>query len=280
MHEFISPDASLESLDIEQIHKKLEVPIFSGNRADFTPCQGLNPTFDKIAARLGAFNVGYEDQCSTKYYFDLFQCLQNSAGKVSRITEVGVYMGGASVILAGAANDMSLDLDLIDLNDRYLRFTYERIRRIFPEYAPRVRLFHGTLPHYVREVMLPAPAGRTFLQHDGAHHFDLVVRDLASLSFVKEKIECLAIQDTHLRGYPKYCNFVDAAVCGVFGFDLKFISIGSAVSPENTLLTTPNQYQGNYFLPDVAEGWFIPFELNTFKYPHPSIPLDAFIEGS
>jgi hypothetical protein len=70
---------------------------------------------------------------------------------------------------------------------------------------------------------------------------------------------------------------VDAAIYGVFVFDLKFKPIGSVYSPDDTTRTTPNKYEGNYFLPNAAEGWFIPFEGNTFKYPHPSIPLKTFV---
>jgi hypothetical protein len=44
------------------------------------------------------------------------------------------------------------DLDLIDLSAAYLQFTYARIRRLYPEAAARVRLFHGNLPSYVKHV--------------------------------------------------------------------------------------------------------------------------------
>src|SRR5579875_2219715 len=102
---FINPDPSLESLPVGEIHKQLEIPIYSGNRTNFEHFRGVDPIFDSIISRTADFNSGYEDQCSPKYYLDLFNCVRSLAGKITRIAEVGVYMGGASVIFAGCGQE-------------------------------------------------------------------------------------------------------------------------------------------------------------------------------
>jgi hypothetical protein len=274
---FISPDESLQSLEVDKIHERLGLRISSGHRANLGFHSFSEPLLGEIVGKLKRFKKGYEDQCTAKYYADLFQCVRDCAGSITRVIEVGCFMGGASVILAGCGQLFDQELDIVDVNDKALRFSFERIRRCFPEYAGRVRLFHGDLPTYVRDVFLKEQEARALLQHDGSHHFDQVVRDLSALSFVRERIHAITIQDTHLRGYPEYCNFVDAAAYAIFGFDMKFTPIGSAYTPDQTELLAPNPYQGNYFMPNMPEGWFIPLDQNQFRYPHPAIPLEAFI---
>jgi cephalosporin hydroxylase len=266
----------LEFLDLSDIHQKLGIPILSGHRADFSPFQGKNAIFDSIAAHAGKFYQGYEDQCSNQYYFDLFQCVKKALGEITRIVEVGVYMGGASTILAGCAHIMGLELDLVDIDAACLRFTYERIRRTFPEQAAKVRLYHGDLPSYVRDVLLSDTRAKALVQHDGSHEFEQVVKDLSMLSFVKDRIHSITVQDTHLRGLPHAMQFVDAAVFAVFGYDAKFSAMGTAYAADNQLMTTPNRFQGNYFLPETYEGLCLAISENSFRYPHPSVPLEAF----
>jgi len=274
---FLQPDPSLAELSMEELHQRLNIPIYSGHRADFFQFRGLSPAFDDIVARASAFNDGYEDQCSAQYYYDLFDCVQSADRAINRVVEVGVFMGGASVILAGCADITGLELDLVDITRPYLHFTHERIRRTFPDQAPRVRMFHGDLPTYVRDVLMQEPDVRALVQHDGAHIFNQVVCDLSALSFVRPQVYGLAIQDTHLRGVPPRFNFVDAAVCAVFGFQVAFAPMGVRYKADNEVMMTPNRFQGNYFLPERPEGMFVPMEGNEFQYPHPSIPLDAFL---
>lgn len=78
-------------------------------------------------------NIPYEDQCSAKYYADLFQILRNFNGEFNRVVEVGICMGDASVMLAGCAEAFDFDIDMVDINADFLRFSYERLRRAFPE---------------------------------------------------------------------------------------------------------------------------------------------------
>ncbi len=270
---FVEPSHELES--VEDLAGHLKIPIYSGHRARYKPFLGRNRVFDAIARRIQDTRIACEDQCSPKHYADLFEILRAHFGRVDRVVEVGVFQGGASVLLAGAAQAMDFRLDLVDLNLRFLQFAHERVRRTFPEAVGRVRLFHGDLPTYVHRV-LREEAAQAIVHHDGAHHFTQVVKDLASLSYVQDKVIGVALQDTHLRGHIRECNFVDAAMYAVFGFDVALQPLGTS-HVEGSEQCAPNRWQGNYFLPGAAEGAWVPFEGNRFRYPHPSMPIEDFL---
>ncbi len=102
---FIEPDYSLAELSFNEVHKALGINIYSGYKADFSNYNGMNYLFDDIVNKM-QLTDGYEDQCSSKYYFDLFNCVKSNLGEITRIVEVGVFMGGASSILAGCASRM------------------------------------------------------------------------------------------------------------------------------------------------------------------------------
>lgn len=276
---FIAPDAALAAL--ADPNEKLGIPIYSGHRARtaLRAFRGQDAEFDAALARAETFDLPYEEQCSARYYFDLFQAVKQRRGSVARVVEVGVYMGGATSILAGCLDQGEVELDLVDTQAGYLCYAHERIRRQYPKQAARTRLFHGDLPGYVQTVLLTedaATAGPVLVHHDASHRFDLVLRDLASLYYVRGRLDTLVIQDTHLRGRPQNLIFVDAAVVAVFGRELKARPIGN-VYPEGPL-TKPNRYEGNYFLADTPEGMVIPIAENTWRYPHPSMPLELFMK--
>ncbi|MCP9980006.1 class I SAM-dependent methyltransferase [Actinomadura madurae] len=220
--------------------------------------------------------LAYEDQCSAYHYFDLFGCVERCHGELTRLVDVGVFMGGSSAILAGCVEPMGLELDLVDANTAYLQFTHERLRRIFPRAMTRVRMFHGDLPTYVANVLSAEHGTRALVHHDGAHGFDQVVKDLSSLFFVRDRVHGLAIQATHLRGDIRYLNFVDAAVYAMFGVGVKYEPLG-ANFPAGAPVTEPNEWNGNYFLAGQPEGMYVPFDGVEWKYPHPSMELEAFM---
>jgi len=271
---FIEPDRDLENY--ADINEKYKINIPSGRKANFEPFVGKNYLFDSIIQRVipQREQIKFEDQCSSKYYYDMFNALRSNLGEVNRVAEVGVYLGGASVIFAGCLIPMNLTLDLIDPNKVFLQFTYERIRRAFPEAASRVRMFLGDLPTYVKKVMLIEQNVTSFIQHDGSHNFNEVVKDLASLSFVKDRVKGLAIQDTHLRSADiDFYTFVDAAVYTVFGYNMKFGELGVKFPTPSE----PGYQYSTYFLDNHPEGMYIPFNQNHFRYPHASSPLDKFL---
>lgn len=184
-------------------------------------------------------------------------------------------MGGASSVIAGCAERFDFDIDLVDISAEFLQFSHERIRRAFPGAAGRVRLFHGDVPSYVKQVMLEESGGRSLLHHDGAHDFNQVVTDLTALSFVRANLHSIIAQDTHLRDDLEHMNFVDLALKAVFGSDFNYMPIGKIYDPGDREMTSPNRFQGNYFLPGVPEGMVLPLHANRFHYPHPSMGFDA-----
>lgn len=275
---FIEPATGLSNSAAP--HEQLGVPIYSGFQA-LRNAQGLagrNRLFDELVSRINALDIPYEDQCSPQYYFDLVKVIRDRAGEFDRVVEVGVYMGGASSVLAGCIGSFNFDLDLVDISAEFLRFSYERICRIFPEAAGRIRLFHGDVASYVRTVLMNQSDERVIVHHDGAHDFNQVVRDLSALSFVRDRIHSLILQDTHLRGTLELFNFVDCALFAVFGSELNCVPIGARYG-EGDPVTFPNQYQGNYFLADVPEGVVLPMDFNEFIYPHPSMRFEDMFPG-
>jgi len=272
---FIEPDAELAEL--EDPNEKLQIPISSGYKAiDHSGfLKGRNLIYDRLHDELSKQNIPYEDQCSAQYYFDLVTTLRDLNGEYDRVVEVGVFMGGASSVFSGLISSFDFDLDLVDINLHYLQFSYERIRRIYPEAASRVRLFYGDLPSYVKHVLMQEDPKSCIVHHDGAHDFTQVTKDLGSLSFVQEKLLAVISQDTHLRG-TQHMNFVDMALYAVFGVDLSYAPIGASYD-EWDGRTHPNEFQGNYFVAGAPEGMVVPMSANSFHYPHLEMELDNFL---
>lgn len=272
---FIEPNRELETVDDPAA--KLGIPIHSGYQAMADgQFLGENRIFDRIFARAKAVPLAYEDQCSSKYYFDLVRTLRDFNGHFDRVVEVGVFMGGSTAILAGCMAGFDFELDLVDVNVGYLQFAYERARRMYPDSAPKIRLFHGDLPSYVRAVMMKETGHTYVVHHDGSHYFEQVVKDLGALSYVREKLLAIIAQDTHLRGALKEMNFVDLAIAAVFGTDFNAAPIGTTYG-EGDPCTVPNDYEGNYFVPGVPEGLVLPMAANRFRYPHPKLTIDDFL---
>jgi len=303
--EFLEPDPSLEG--VEKLHEHLDIEIKSGHRADLRSVGEGSRILARVAEAVDRSGVAYEDQCSARHYADVVRNIERIQGAsgirapgvssriarsfgrrapvrttvrprpATRIVDVGVFMGGTSSVFAGCAEELGLSLDLVDTSATYLRFTHERLRRMFPAVTERVRLFHGDLPTYVQKVLAVETDERAVVHHDGAHDFDQVVRDLASLFFVRDRVSALAIQDTHLRCSDlRFMCFVDAAVFAVFGPKPSYRELG-IVHDEGSPMTSPDQYFGNYCLPGVAEGMFLELADNQFRFPHPSMRLEAFL---
>lgn len=275
---FINPDKNLESY--QDPKEGSNATIFSGIKADLSPWLGLNPGFDHVANKILSHIdvVSYEEQCSGKYYYDIFTSIQASLPRVQRIVEVGVYLGGASCFIAGCIENTDTDLHLIDLNKDFLQYSYERIRRLFPKVAKRTKLFYGDLATYVYHVMMQENKMH-IIQHDGSHFFNAVVRDMASLYYVKDKLDTLMIQDTNLRtGNVNSHVFVDIALQAVFGNHFEYAPLGLT---HKTTFDPCYKYNphGTYCIPDIPEGMAIPFPKTQFKYPHPSTKIETFLEG-
>lgn len=274
---FIRPDTDLECLT--DPNDKYKLARGSDYRPDYTPFITESPEFHAVTKRIE--DVGrtftFEDQCSAKYYHDIFQLMPSISDKITRVVDVGVFMGGSASVLAGCIENKNIQLDLVDFGSEYLRITYERIRRTFPEVAKRTRLFLGDLPTYINTVLINDENISSLIHHDASHNFNEVIRDLAALSFVKDKVNGLIIQDTHLRGGNIGTNFfVDAALYAVFGGQMQFYEIGIKLPTATEPAFEASRF-GTYFIDNQAEGMYIPFNLVQFRYPHPSIKLESIL---
>lgn len=274
---FVEPDRSLDSVPFDELHKRLDITIMSGHRADLAPFGSMDLGFLGILSNIKVHS-GYEDQCTAKYYFDMYSIVDKEGSDIDRIVEAGVFMGGSSVILGACAERLDTEFVMIDITERYLQFAYQRLIRSFPEAASRVKLYLGDLPLYVRDVLVPEQSqARLMVHHDAGHSFQDLVRDMGALSFVKDRLIGVMVQDTHLRGPPEGMRFVDLGLLGVFGQDLQYVGMGSVYTEEeHPELLRPNQWRGGYFLPDKLEGMYVPMGYNRFEYPHPLITLDQF----
>ncbi len=268
---FISPDKSLETLkDPAEKHQFAQ-----GVHGDFLSFRGKNPRFDAVLDQINALRhtMSYVEQCTEKYYFESFQVLEQNLDKIERVVELGIFQGGTTAFFAGCLRNTNISMDLIDGDKRFLEFTYERIRRTFPEVAPRIRLFYGTMPDYVKKVMLVEPPVKSLVHHDASHCFNEVLQDLVSLYFVRDRIQGLMIQDTNLRANNvKGYLFVDAALYATFGDRMQYLEIGEKHA-EYSKVSKDNVWHG-FFTPQHAEGMYIPFYEGLFRYPHPNSQFD------
>lgn len=274
---FIAPDVDVQQYADPNEKYKIKFP--TGCKARFDELMPLNPNFQAVAQKIidQRSQMSFEDQCTAKYYFDVFTIAESLKTKINKIVEIGVYTGGMSTILAGAIHNTHIHLDLVDLNKVFLRLTYERIRRLYPDVAARTRLFFGDMATYVKNVALNEPYSKNLIHHDGSHTFNEVVKDVASLYYVRDRVQGLIIQDTNLRaGNIESYVFVDAALYAVFNSDLHYYSIGSMYP-----ITTNPAFQisdhGVYWVAEKPEGMYIPFEMQKFHYPHPMMELDRFL---
>ncbi|NLS25908.1 hypothetical protein S2M10_08830 [Sphingomonas sp. S2M10] len=268
---FIEPDLRLA--DSPDPNAALGIPVSHHHHYRYAShLAGRSSIFDSIIARLGQLDYPFDDQCTLQYYFDIVRVLRDFAGEFGRVVEVGTYMGGSSGFLAGCISRFDYDLDLIDIDARRLRSAYERVRRSFPESIHRVRIFHGDLPTYVARVLAQEESGKVLVHHDGSHSFNQVVKDMASLFFVRDKLLAVIAQDTNLRGGIHGDIFVDLALYAVFGSEVRYAPIGTACEAHEAR-TRPDPDTGLYFLPGVPEGVVIPMASNSFHYPHPHMTL-------
>ncbi len=267
--------ARVADADLNQV---LRAPVFGGQHAAVGALVGSNAVFDAVVGQIDNFQGTFEDQCQARYYLDMCQIFdQQLDTDADLIVEAGVYLGGASIFLGALAASRGIPLHLIDIDPDFLWFTHERVRRTLGPHAPHIRLWRGDIPSYVQEVLENGPYHRLMMQHDASHDFNIVVRDLASLYYVRDIVQGVCIQDTNLRGKPKYLNYVDFAVRAVFGDHATTQPIGARFNAiDHPHAMRPDRWFGNYFLESEPEGLYIPFAQNSFSYPHPDITLEDF----
>lgn len=221
--------------------------------------------FARYADRIRAHPWMLAEQCSPKYYRDLVRHLHAKRGKIRRIVEVGVFLGGASAYLAQAGQELGVELHLVDINPAYLGYTYERLLSLLPGSEGFVRPFHGDFPSYVAAgQMLESPQG-SFVQFDASHRFPDVVADMVAVCRARKWIHSVAIQDTHLRSDLIEAEvFVDMAVQAVFGTRLRYRTIGITTPGERRDI--PNPDWRLFMRPRAPEGILLELAKNRCRY--------------
>lgn len=221
--------------------------------------------FKEYLSRLSSSGVSYSRQCSIDYYRDLVRYLTDNGNGITRLVEVGTFLGGATAFLALCAKDQDFQLDLVDLNSAYLGYTHQLICRMVPEAEHRLRIFHGDFPAYVKATGITGN-NNTFVQFDASHRFGDVVRDLVAIGQIADAVHGFAIQDTHLRsGNINGEVFVDLAVYAVFGMNAKFREIGLRVPAQP--IKVPSGDWELYMQPNASEGFLLELKDNIFEYP-------------
>lgn len=247
----------------------------SAYRHNYLSCLGKNSVFDEYALLMSGTEFPAEDQCSEKYYFDVFHHFLRHFGETKHVVEVGCYAGGSTCWLYVASRLFGFTLDVVDANPNSLLYARARLQATFGEIGDNVRFFYGDVPAYVERIASRESRKATSIHHDGAHSFNECVQDFASLSFVSEDLLHLIVQDTNLRSEDihKYI-FVDSAMHAVFG-DYAFRPIGLQLNEPGA----PAWNARIFFDSRRSEGQIVDMREVGFRYPHPETSKDVFFEA-
>lgn len=280
MHPFAFVNTTIEELLRDPnwgnfIAPDLTVSLNAGNlqrfsSPDFNAFTQQHPLFknclDKILSH--PHQVDFDRHpSSAQYYVDAFQTMQAHLPSVQRVVKVGVFLGNFPCLLAGLIESTLVSLDLVDIHKQHLYIAYRRIFDLYPTVASRVRLFFGDLPSYVART---AHQKNTInmVHYNGSYNFNEIVNDLASLSFIKEKVLNVLTQHVNLRSVQmsEYV-FPDLAMLSVFGLNIHSQKLGQMLQTD----TEPNiaQQEFYYRISQRVEGLSIPLAENVFRYPHP-----------
>lgn len=248
-------------------------------KIDFANANG-SPIFQDILNKINSANPDKQFfRSSSKFYIESFDLLVNNIlmhkNHQQRIVEIGPQFGDLSCQLAGLLNHCNVTLDLVDIDKENLYYAYKNISAVFPEVLPRVRLFYGDLPIYIKNV-INQTNDLNNLFYQGSYNFNDVIRDLGSTYFAKDKIAGIFISNTHLRNTNmNYYPFIDAAIYALFGMDVKFFKLGEEKYEETAL--QQDVMHATYLSRNRVDGMYIPLSHNQFRYPHPNNKLDDFI---
>ncbi len=244
---------------------------------DFTSYANKHILYDEIINKMKIDNdINQHYRNSAKYYFDCFNILNQHEGVINRIVEVGTHFGDLSCLFSGMLQKLDATLDLVDINPLHLIKTYQRIKKIFPEVAAKVRLFFGDLPLYIKQIASKSPY-INLIHYQGSYNFNDVVRDLGSTFYAKQKIAGTMIYNTHLRTTDmNHYAFIDVAIYSLFGLNVKFKKMGEQASGTTEIQTS--HQPPIYFADQRVEGMFLPYAVNEFRYPHQNTSLDDFFE--
>lgn len=269
---FIEPDHDLSHYT--NPNEKYHLTSRERHHLNFNQFLNQDKFFDELIEKVKTekSSITTSNQCTNKYYYELHQLIKFQQNSINTLVEVGPQLGDLSLFLASCIESSGINLDLVDTNLENLRYAYERIFRVFPHIISKVRLFFGDLPKYTQCVLMNS-ANKNFIHYKGSHSFNDIIRDIGSLSYVKDKIPHLVIHDTHLRSLDMHeFAFADAALFSLFGKEIQCLPLGEIMAEEIYL-----PQSSHYLAKNQVEGFYIPLMQNKFHSPHPIEVLDNFI---
>lgn len=233
---------------------------------------GQDQFFDEFALAMNQSTMRAEDQCTEQWYFDIFQHFSRQFARTRHVVELGCFTGGSTRWLYVASRIFDFTLDIVDANLDLLAAARARVIDACGEIGPGVRFFHGDLCTYVRDVALQERRPATTIHHDGPHSFHECLQDFGALSFIRDTLTHLIVQDTNLRSAEiNHYSFVDLAAYAVFGLDHPAQPIGRRLKVD-----APVWNARIYFEDREPEGKVIPIQEVTFRYPHPSVTAEDY----
>lgn len=106
------PESSPELREAKGLKGASNVPLCSGDRADFTSCRGQNRTSDSIVSRTAATKTRCEDRCTARHDAEDFAVVR--APRPSESIRRGRRLpDGATTLFAGCPDPMDMTLDLV-----------------------------------------------------------------------------------------------------------------------------------------------------------------------
>ena len=271
---FIEPDLDLANYTDPNLKYGFDAE--DNSKSDLSQVTVTDPVLIQIISKivLQKNTITTADQCTAQYYLDLYNVLKLQAHEFQKIVEVGPHLGDLSLLFAGSLDSTEATLDLVDIDVKRLRYAYERVRRAFPAAVTKVRLFFGDLPTYIDKVLKKSDQ-KTVVHYKGSYAFNDVIRDIGSLSYVKQKILSVIVHNTNLRSTDiSEFAFADVALFSIFGEQIKYLHLGEILKQDEM---QDNAAKKLYYLANYFEGLFIPLLHNEFHYPHSNECLDNFL---
>lgn len=255
-------------------HQASDTSLPNSKMLDLEQYRHMHPLFHTILNKIHEDNAA-NLCCSLKYYADCFNLINQQLGNFQKIVEVGPQSGDLACLFAGIIQNTDKTLDIVDINKTTLLRTYEKINILFPEATPKIRLFVGDMPLYIKNIA-SVSSSQNIIHYQASHNFNDVIRDLGSTYFCKNKIIGTLVNHTHLRTTDiRHYAFVDVALYALFGAGIKFIKLGEEITDETSLneLTNPP----SYFSSNRVDGLYIPYAMNHFRYPHPNSSIETYL---
>jgi hypothetical protein len=238
---------------------------------DFGLYNNKSPLFDFILQQIQASSMNDQYRYSVKYYYEYLDLIARHVGSVNRIVEVGPAAHDISYLFSVAMLDLNMELDIVDIDKYNLLQIQQKIAEIFPDKVKQIRFYFGDIPSYIYNNHFDKNLSH-LIHYQASINFNDLVRDLAATAYVKQHVFGTIVTNTHLRSHNmRDYAFADIALYAVFGGGLQFHSLGEST-------TKQSQNENTYYLEtDKYEAFYLPYQANQFRYPHPSFKLASFV---